>query len=62
MILNDPSGHYKVSFPRTESETLERKNSNSAILSNTRLVVQEETHLQFYIKKEDIFFQDYSTY
>lgn len=59
MILNDPSGHYTVRFPRTESETLERKNSNSAILSNSRLVVLEETHLQFYMKKEDIFFQDF---
>lgn len=53
MILNDPSGHCKVWFCRSESETLERKNSNSEILSNSRLVVLEEIHLQFYMKKED---------
>lgn len=38
---------------------LERKTSSSGILSSSRLVVLEEAHLQFYMKKEDIFSQDF---
>lgn len=52
-------GIIKLGFLELNLKLLERKNSNSAILSNSRLVVLEETHLQFYMKKEDIFFQDF---
>lgn len=53
MILNDSLEPCKVKFCRTESETLERKNSNSGILSDSRLMVLGKTLLQFYVKKVD---------